>query len=76
VADFQQHGAAGIVRLANESTAGIYFTQYGKGKFTELDWNTATALGEDGHEQAAGMAWRSAIYAHGPAFAGGDGICA
>ncbi len=51
-ADFNNTGRPDIY-VANDSTAGFLYRNDGNGKFTDIGLESGTALGEDGHEQAA-----------------------
>ena len=51
-ADFNNTGRPDIF-VANDSTASYLYRNDGNGKFTEIGMESGTALGEDGHEQAA-----------------------
>src|SRR5215469_8116922 len=61
-ADFNNTGHPDIY-VANDSTASYLYRNEGNGKFTETGLDSGTALGEDGHEQAA-MGVAIGDYAH------------
>jgi len=50
--DFNNTGRPDLY-VANDSTAAYLYRNEGNGKFTEIGPESGTALGEDGHEQAA-----------------------
>src|SRR5215472_708447 len=61
-ADFNNTGRPDIY-VANDSTASFLYRNEGSGKFTQIGLESGTALGEDGHEQAA-MGVAVGDYAH------------
>lgn len=71
-ADFNNTGRPDIY-VANDSTAAYLYRHEGDGKFTEIGLESGTALGEDGHEQAAmGIAVGDYLHTGRPSLAVSD----